>query len=122
MAQMSDEFPQATLTVEFCGLQVATLLERCRIEKFNTNLQFSPLQISYILIELPSGKNQELHVYAEAVHHGIHLLKKMLVHRSFTVVVMNGESDRLAKYYELKGNAKRGHNLIFPTTKINDKT
>jgi hypothetical protein len=40
MAQMSyDIFPQATLTVEFCGLQVATSSKRCRIANFEFKLQ-----------------------------------------------------------------------------------
>ena len=61
VADMSDLTPEASLTLEYCALQIATLIERSKIKHFISALQFSPSEISYTLNELPYGMNMDFH-------------------------------------------------------------
>ena len=91
---MTDSILEASLTIEYCALQIATLIERSKIEQFNPQLQFSPSEITNILNALPSGMNMVFHVHASAIYQRIHHLKKSLTRRGFSYVEMFAYDDR----------------------------
>ena len=118
---MTDSILEASLTIEYCALQIAKLIERSKIEQFNSQLQFSPSEITNILNALPSGMNMDFHVNASAIHQGIHHLKKSLTRREFSCVEMFPYDDRIPKFFELEENLKKGYHLKFPIVIVGDE-
>ena len=118
---MTDSILEASLTIEYCALQIAKLIERSKIEQFNSQLQFSPSEITNILNALPSGMNMDFHVNASAIHQGIHHLKKSLTRREFSCVEMFPYDDRIPKFFELEENLRKGYHLKFPIVIVGDE-
>ena len=118
---MTDFTPEASLTIEYCALQIATLIERSKIEQFNSQLQFTPSEISDILNALPSGMNMDFHIHASAIHQGIHHFKKSLTRRGFHCVEMFASDDRIPKFFDLGENLRKGYHLKFPIVIVGEE-
>ncbi len=111
---MSENWDSAGLTLEYCGFMIAIMVERCKVEMFQSNIQNSPVEVARILNSLPGGSNQEFNLDAEALHQGIHHFKRFVTSRGFLVIEMFSEKDRVQQYHDLKCHLKKGYNLKFP--------
>lgn len=119
---MCETWSAADLSTEYCGFMVAIMVERCKIDKLESNLQFSPVEIATILNSLPGGSNRDFNIDADALHQEIHLFKRFLISRGFSVIEIFGEDDRMKEFYLLGRHFKKGYNLKFPQYILHEDT
>lgn len=94
------------LSVDYCAFMVAILQARHIADKSNTDVQWSALELSEKLNNLPLAHSANFHVDSDALQHGLSLFQKILNKRGTLLIPVGQEIEPVKDFFDLEASSK----------------
>ena len=91
------------LSVDYCAFMVAIFLARHEVNKNNTDKQWSAVEISQELNNLPYAATANFRIDSDALQHGMNIFQRQFRNRGILAVTMGSNTNGLRDFYDLVG-------------------
>ena len=94
------------LSVDYCAFMAAILLARHVADKNDTDVQWSALELSEKLNNLPLAHSANFHVDSDDLQHGLSLFQKILNKRGTLLIPVGKEIEPVKGFFDLEASSK----------------